>query len=51
VNRRDVLKGAVGVLTTWTSSRALTAQQAPGGVRRLTDKISVVDGGGTNVLA
>src|SRR5438067_489602 len=35
----------------WTSSRVLTAQQASGGVRRLTDKIAVVDGGGSNMLA
>src|SRR5262245_63264972 len=35
----------------WTSSRVLNAQQASGGVRRLTDKIAVVDGGGSNVLA
>jgi cyclase len=51
VNRRDVLKGALGVFTVCTSSRVLSAQQAPGGVRRLTDKIAVVDGGGSNVLA
>jgi glyoxylase-like metal-dependent hydrolase (beta-lactamase superfamily II) len=51
VNRRDVLKGAVGVFTTWTSSRVLNAQQASGGVRRLMDKMAVVDGGGSNVLA
>lgn len=49
--RRDVLKGALGVLATWTSSRVLSARQAPGGVRRLTDAIAVVDGGGSNVLA
>jgi glyoxylase-like metal-dependent hydrolase (beta-lactamase superfamily II) len=35
----------------WTSSRVLNAQQASGGVRRLTDKMAVVDGGGSNVLA
>ena len=51
MNRRDVLKGAVGVFTMWTSSRVLNAQQASGGVRRLTDKMAVVDGGGSNVLA
>src|SRR5215813_6583632 len=51
VNRRDVLKGALGVFTMWTSSRVLNAQQASDGVRRLTDKMSVVDGGGSNVLA
>jgi cyclase len=51
VNRRDVLKGALGAFAMWTSSRVLTAQQASGGIRRLTEKISVVDGGGSNVLA
>ena len=38
-----------GALTLWASPRILTAQQA--GARRLTDKISVLDGGGANVLA
>src|SRR5262245_11431396 len=51
VNRRDVIKGALGAFTMWTSSRVLNAQQASGGVRRLTDKMVVVDGGGSNVLA
>ena len=49
LNRRDVLKGALGVFATWTSSRVLGAQQASGGVRRLTDQMAVVDGGGSNV--
>jgi len=31
--------------------RILKAQQAAGGLRRLTDKVAVVDGGGANVLA
>jgi len=51
LNRRDVLKGALGVFATWTSSRVLCAQQAFGGVGRLTDQMTVVDGGGSNVLA
>jgi cyclase len=51
LNRRDVLKGALGVFATWTSSRVLGAQQASGGVRRLTDQMAVVDGGGSNVVA
>jgi glyoxylase-like metal-dependent hydrolase (beta-lactamase superfamily II) len=33
------------------SSGVLSAQQAVGGVRRLTDRIALVDGGGSNVLA
>ena len=51
LNRRDVLKGALGVFATWTSSRVLSAQQAVGGVRRLTDRLALVDGGGSNVVA
>ena len=49
--RRDVLKGALGVFATWTSSRVLGAQGASGGVRRLTGTMAVLDGGGSNVLA
>ena len=51
LNRRDVLKGALGVFATWASSRVLSAQQPFSGVRRLTDQMAVVDGGGSNVLA
>jgi glyoxylase-like metal-dependent hydrolase (beta-lactamase superfamily II) len=51
LNRRDVLTGALGAFAVWTSSGVLSAQQASGGVRRLTDTIAVVDGGGSNVLA
>ena len=51
MNRREILKGAAaGALTVWAAPRNLTAQQA-GGVRRLTDNMAVVDGGGSNVLA
>jgi glyoxylase-like metal-dependent hydrolase (beta-lactamase superfamily II) len=46
-----MLKGALGVFATWASSGVLSAQQPFGGVRRLTDQIAVVDGGGSNVLA
>ena len=41
LNRRDVLKGALGVVATWASSRVLGAQQP----------VVVLDGGGANVLA
>jgi glyoxylase-like metal-dependent hydrolase (beta-lactamase superfamily II) len=52
LNRRDVLKGALGVFATWAPSRVLSAQQPfGGGARRLTDQMAVVDGGGSNVLA
>src|SRR5512143_1798096 len=51
MDRREVLKGAMaGVFTLW-ASRRLTAQQQAGDVRRLTDKLAVLDGGGSNVLA
>ena len=60
LNRRDVLKGALGAFALWTSAGVPQAQQASasrqgaggqGGVRRLTDQMTVVDGGGSNVLA
>ena len=52
MDRRDFLKSAVSsAWPLWASSRLLNAQQASGGVRRLTDKMAVVDGGGSNVLA
>jgi cyclase len=51
LNRRDVLKGALGVFATVASARVLSAQQPVAGVRRLTDQMVVVDGGGSNVLA
>jgi glyoxylase-like metal-dependent hydrolase (beta-lactamase superfamily II) len=57
MDRRQLLKGAMtGVLTLWASPLARGAQQpqqaaAANGVRRLTDKLFVVDGGGTNVVA
>jgi hypothetical protein len=38
VNRREVLKSALGVSAIWTSSRILSAQQS--------GRLSVVDGGG-----
>ena len=51
MNRRELLKGTVaGALTVWASPRILTGQQAAGSVR-LTDKLAVVDGGGSNMLA
>lgn len=50
-NRRDVLKGALGAFASWTSARVLSAQEAVGAGRRLTDRITVVEGGGSNVLA
>jgi glyoxylase-like metal-dependent hydrolase (beta-lactamase superfamily II) len=39
----------VGLLAAWAPSRVLQAQG--GGVRRLADKLAVLDGGGANVLA
>ena len=46
VNRRQFLKS--GALAAWTGPRILQGQQAGGG--RLTDKLTVIDGGGANVL-
>ncbi|HEX4133789.1 MAG TPA: MBL fold metallo-hydrolase [Bryobacteraceae bacterium] len=44
-NRRDVLKGAMaGALTAWAMPRMASAQ-------KLNDKLTIVDGGGSNVLA
>jgi glyoxylase-like metal-dependent hydrolase (beta-lactamase superfamily II) len=47
MNRRDVLKGAAGVLTIWASPR-LHGQQTGA---RLSDTLAVIDAGGSNVLA
>lgn len=50
MNRREILKRTIGgALSLWGSPRILNAQ--PAGVRRLTDRIAVLDGGGSNVLA
>jgi len=35
----------------WAPTRVLKAQQGAGGIRRLTEKIALVDGGGANILA
>ena len=54
VDRRQVIKGAMtGMLSLWASPLVRAAQQpaASSGVRKVTDKISVVDAGGTNVVA
>jgi cyclase len=55
VDRRQVLKGAIGVasgmLAAWAAPLARAQATAGGAVRKLTDKISVVDAGGSNVVA
>ena len=56
MDRRQVLKGAVGVMggmfTMWAAPLVRAQQPAAGsGLRRLSDKIAVVDAGGTNVVA
>jgi len=53
VDRRQVIKGAVtGMLSLWVAPLARAEQATAGSaVRKLTDKISVVDGGGSNVVA
>ena len=53
MDRRQVIKGAVtGMLSLWAAP-LVRAQQATTGaaVNKLTDKIAVVDGGGSNVVA
>ena len=54
MDRREVLKGAMtGMLTLWGAPLLGAGRQtgASSSVRKLTDKISVADGGGTNVVA
>jgi glyoxylase-like metal-dependent hydrolase (beta-lactamase superfamily II) len=53
VDRRQIIKGAVtGVLSFWAAPLVRAQQTAAGGaVSKLTDKIAVVDGGGSNVVA
>jgi len=50
VDRRNFLKNAAGALTLWAYPRRVNGQQDAGGVRRLTNNLAVVDGGGSNVL-
>jgi len=40
-----------GALTLWASPLLRAAQQAPTAVRKLNDKLSIVEGGGANVVA
>ncbi len=49
MDRREVLKGAAGLLALWASREKLAAQGS--GVHKLTDAVSVIDGGGANVVA
>jgi cyclase len=52
IERRQFLKrAAAGALALWACPRKLHGQQAAGGVRRPTQSLAVVDGGGSNVLA
>jgi glyoxylase-like metal-dependent hydrolase (beta-lactamase superfamily II) len=52
VNRRHVLKGGMtGVLTLWASPLLHAGQRTNDGVRKLTDTILVLDGGGSNIVA
>lgn len=51
VDRRKVLRGAAGAIGLWASRGVLTAQQPAERVRTLTDRPTIVDGGGSNVLA
>lgn len=49
LNRRQVLRGAIAGAATMWGSRHLSAQ--PAAILALSDRLGVVDGGGTNVLA
>ena len=51
MDRRQLLKGAMGTLALWPSPLLRASQQGPGGVTRLTDRIALIDAGGSNVLA
>ena len=54
MDRRHVLTGGIaGVLTLWASPllAGQRASNSAGSVRKLTDSISVLDGGGSNVVA
>ena len=52
MDRRQFAKGALtGSLSLWAARFLAAGQQATNTVRRLTDKIAVVDSGGANVVA
>jgi glyoxylase-like metal-dependent hydrolase (beta-lactamase superfamily II) len=52
VNRRHVLKGGIaGLVTLWASPLLHAGQRTIDAVRRLTDTIAVLDGGGSNIVA
>jgi len=52
VDRRQVIKGGLaGMLTLWAPPLLHAGQSAGNGVRTLTDRLSVLDGGGSNVVA
>jgi glyoxylase-like metal-dependent hydrolase (beta-lactamase superfamily II) len=52
VNRRHVIKGGLaGALTLWASPLLRAGRQTTGDVRKLTSTISVLDAGGSNVVA
>ncbi len=51
MHRREFLKDAVAGALALSVFRRLAAQQTAGEVRKLTDQLAIVDGGGTNVVA
>ena len=52
MDRRQVIKGGTAaVLTVWASPLLQAAQRTDTGVRKLTNTIAVVDGGGSNIVA
>jgi cyclase len=51
MHRREFLKDAMAGGLALAASRRMAAQQPAGDLRRLTDQLAIVDGGGTNVVA
>lgn len=52
MDRRQVLKGGLaGMLAVWASPLVHARQQASVGVRKLTERLVVLDGGGSNIVA
>ena len=50
MHRREFLKDAIAGALALAASRRMAAQQSTGDLRKLTDQLAIVDGGGTNVV-
>ena len=51
MHRREFLKDAIAGALALAASRRMAAQQPAGDLRKLTDQLAIVDGGGANVVA